>query len=62
MPTERFKDKEAYRRWNAYRHIHGIKAPHLRDVVVGGKRHKFKHTAATRRHKRKPYRKHHRAR
>ena len=44
MPTERFKSKEAYRRWTAYRHIHGIEAPNLHEVVVGGKRHKVKHS------------------
>lgn len=55
MPTERFKSKEAYRKWTAYRHIHGIKAPHLRAVKIRGKKHKVNH-------KRKPYRKHHRSR
>lgn len=44
MPQERFKSKEAYRKWSAYRHIHGIPAPHLKDVVVGGKKHKVKHS------------------
>ena len=43
MPTEHFKSKEAYRKWNAYRHIHGIKAPHLKTAVVAGKKHKVKH-------------------
>ena len=44
MPVEHFRNKQAYRKWNAYRHIHGIKAPHLKEVVVGGKRHKVKHS------------------
>ena len=44
MPTEKFKSKEAYRKWNAYRHIHGIPAPHLDKVTIGGKIHKVKHS------------------
>jgi hypothetical protein len=43
MPVERFKNKEAYRKWTAYRHIHGIAAPNLKEVIVGGKRHKVQH-------------------
>lgn len=38
MPTEHFKTKEDYRKWNAYRHIHGIPAPHLKTAVVAGNR------------------------
>lgn len=45
MPTEHFKSKEAYRKWSAYRHIHGIPAPNLKRVVVGGKAHTVKHSA-----------------
>lgn len=44
MPTERFKSKEAYRKWTAYRHIHGIAAPNLKTAVVAGKAHKVKHS------------------
>ena len=44
MPDERFKSKEAYRKWNSYRHIHGIEAPNLKSVVVGGKRHTVRHS------------------
>jgi hypothetical protein len=44
MPEETFKDEASYRRWNAYRHIHGIEAPNLKYVTVGGKRHKVKHS------------------
>ena len=44
MPVEKFKDKESYRRWNAYRHIHHIPAPHLDKVTIGGKTHKVKHS------------------
>lgn len=43
-PVEHFGTEEDYRRWNAYRHIHGIAAPNLREVVVGGKRHEVKHS------------------
>lgn len=45
MPTEHFKSKNAYRKWNAYRHIHGIPAPHLKTAIVAGKAHKVKHSA-----------------
>lgn len=48
MPTEHFKDAESYRRFNAFRHIHGIKAPHLKTVIVGGKKHKVKHAGKKR--------------
>lgn len=44
MPTERFKSKEAYRKNMAYRHIHGIPFT-AKDVVVGGKKHKVKHSS-----------------
>jgi hypothetical protein len=44
MPTEHFKDKESYRKWNAFRHIHGIEAPNLKYATVAGKRHKVKHS------------------
>lgn len=43
MPTEHFKDEEAYRKSRAYTHIHGIPT-HAVDVVVGGKKHKVKHS------------------
>lgn len=42
MPTEHFKNEEAYRKSRAYTHIHGIPT-HAVEVVVGGKRHKVKH-------------------
>jgi len=48
MPTEHFKDEEAYRKWNAYRHIHDIPAPNLKTAVVGGKAHKVKHGKSSR--------------
>ncbi len=32
MPVETFKNPEAYRKWSAYRHIHGIAAPELKEV------------------------------
>ena len=43
MPTEHFKDKEAYRKNMAYRHMHGIPFS-AKEVVVGGKRHEVKHS------------------
>lgn len=47
MPTEHFRDKEAYRRNMAYRHIHDIPMS-AKEVVVGGRRHKVKHSRAKR--------------
>lgn len=43
MPIEHFKSKSAYLANLAYRHIHGIPFK-AKDVVVGGKRHKVKHS------------------
>ncbi len=43
MPVEHFKNKEAYRRNLAYRHIHSIPFT-ASEVVVGGKAHKVKHS------------------
>jgi hypothetical protein len=43
MPTEYFRSKEAYRKNMAYRHINGI-SMRAKDVVVGGKKHKVKHS------------------
>lgn len=43
MPTEHFVDKEAERRNLAYRHMHNI--PYTATyAVVGGVRHKVKHS------------------
>lgn len=42
MPTEYFKNAEAYRKSRAYTHIHGIPT-HAKYVVVGKKKHKVKH-------------------
>ena len=53
MPTEHFKSKEAYRKSNAYRHIHGIPAPNRESVVVAGKKHKVKHSELSRKQGRK---------
>ena len=53
MPTEHFKSKEAYRKWTAYRHIHGIAAPNLKVAIVAGKAHKVKHTRNSRKTKRR---------
>lgn len=43
MPTEHFKSREAYRKFQAYSHIHGIAHPNLKTAVVGGVAHKVKH-------------------
>lgn len=45
MPTEHFKSEEAYRKWNAYRHIHGIPAPNLKTAVVAGRAHTVHHSS-----------------
>lgn len=44
MPTENFKSDEAYRKWSAYRHIHGIAAPNLKTVCIKGRCHDVKHS------------------
>jgi hypothetical protein len=44
MPTEHFKSKVGYQKWNAYRHIHGIPAPNLKKVVIAGKAHEVNHS------------------
>ena len=51
MPTEHFKSKEAYRKWTAYRHMHGIPAPHLKTAVIAGTPHKVKHNSVFKRKK-----------
>jgi hypothetical protein len=56
VPTEHFRSKNAYRKWNAYRHIHGIPAPHLKTAVVAGKAHKVKHSDKKLGQKKKPVR------
>lgn len=45
MAVEHFKTAEGYRKWNAYRHMHGIPAPHLKVAVVAGHAHKVHHSA-----------------
>jgi len=45
MPEETFKSGEAYRKWNAYRHMHGIPAPNLKRVTIKGKTHTVKHSS-----------------
>lgn len=42
MPTEHFKSEEAYRKYRAYTHIHGIPT-HAKTVCVKGKCHEVKH-------------------
>lgn len=56
MPTEHFESKEGYRKWNAYRHIHGIPAPHLETAVVAGKPHKVEHSELSKPTRRSHYR------
>lgn len=46
MPTEHFKSNKAYRKWTAYRHMHGIAAPNLKTAVIAGKPHKVQHEKA----------------
>jgi hypothetical protein len=53
MPTENFKSKEAYRKWSAYRHIHGIAAPKLKRVCIGGKCHTVKHSKGNKKAKKR---------
>lgn len=56
MPVEHFRNKEAYRKNLAYRHIHNIPFT-ATDVVVGGKEHKVKHSGrAVDRHARRSQR------
>jgi len=43
MPTERFRSKEAYRKYRAYTHIHGIKT-HAKRVCIGKSCHTVKHS------------------
>ena len=48
MPILHFKDKEAYRKNMAYRHIHDIPDT-ASSVVVGGKSHTVKHSTSPKR-------------
>lgn len=57
MPTEHFASKEKYRRWNAYRHLHGISAPNLREVEIGGKTHRVEHSSLSKHRTRRSTRK-----
>ena len=44
MPTMHFKSIDAYRKYNAYKHIQGLAKSHdLKYVYIAGKRHKVKH-------------------
>ena len=52
MPVEHFRSKEAYRKFNAYRHIHGIPAPNLKVAVVAGRPHNVKHSSVSKRRRR----------
>ncbi len=52
MPTEKFKSKEAYRKYRAYTHIHGIPT-HAKRVCIGGKCHNVKHKASRKRYAKK---------
>lgn len=46
MPVEKFKSKEAYRKYRAYTHIHNIPT-HASKVCIGKKCHKVKHGKKT---------------
>jgi hypothetical protein len=39
----RFKNAEAFRKYNAYRFIHGVKTKHHQKVILGSRVHKVKH-------------------
>ena len=44
MPTMHFKSMAAYKKYEAYKHIHGLAKKHdLNYVYIAGKRHKVKH-------------------
>lgn len=46
MKTLHFKSPEAYRKWNAYRYVHGIRHPkghHYPKVAISGHAHKVWH-------------------
>lgn len=50
MPDDlHFKSEEAYRKSNAYRHIHGIPAPKRKTVTIRGRKRKVKHSALSKR-------------
>lgn len=57
-PEETFRSEAAYRRFNAWRHIHGVAAPHLKRVCIRGEGcHTVKHSSLSRPHrKRKSWR------
>ena len=40
---EHFKSKKAYKKYEAYIHIHKIPHKHRKTVVIKGKKHKVKH-------------------
>jgi hypothetical protein len=56
VPTEHFKSAEAYRKYRAYTHIHGIPT-HAKNVVVAGNKHKVVHRSPSSTSKRKTRRK-----
>jgi hypothetical protein len=41
--TLNFKNKEAFRRYNAFRFINGIPTKHKQKVLIAGKVHKVQH-------------------
>jgi len=43
MPTEHFKSEEAYKKYRAYVHTHGIKT-HAKKVCIQGHCHTVKHS------------------
>lgn len=47
MPTHKFRSKEAYRKWNAYTHMHGIRT-HVKTAIIAGHKHSVKHSRGRR--------------
>jgi len=44
MPTKHFKSMDAYMRYEAYKHIHGLSKSHDQKIVyIAGKKHKVRH-------------------
>lgn len=39
-----FKSKEGYRKWNAYRFLHGVAKGGRQKVIIAGHTHRVKHS------------------
>ena len=46
MATKNFKNKEAYKKWLAYGHMHKVfeETPGNQQITIHGHKHKVKHT------------------